>query len=108
MIQDHGTPFSQTATGVGTAYANITCAANTIYMVTDMSGYSTGTAGTSALYAKSSTGTVTVLWNAGGVSYDNHFLTPIRIPPGSASFGYYMNGATSTQANMLGVSIQTK
>jgi hypothetical protein len=107
-ILDHGTPFNETATGATTAYAYVTCAPNTVYIVSDLSGYSSGTAGTSTLYATSIGGTVTALWNAAGISYDNHFLTPIRIPAGSASFGYFMNGTTSTQANLIGVSIQTK
>ncbi len=95
MIQDHGIPFSATATGAGTVSALVTGTTNTLYFVSDIAASSTGTMGTWAVLADS-----TVLWEgSGAVNY--HFSEPLRGGKGK-SVSIYANGSTSMYANISG------
>lgn len=95
--QLRGTRFSATASGTTTASASLNTTALSVY-ITDISGSSTGTAGTWALLV----GT-TAYWQGSG-AISTPISESIRMA-GSGTVTFLMNGATATYANISGYTI---
>jgi hypothetical protein len=93
-----GTPFSATASGTTSAQAVTTIKPTTQYWVTDISGSSTGTAGTWVIFGGIN-GTTPFYQGAGVVN--TPFSTPIEIVT-TGTISFFMNGATATFANLSG------
>ena len=89
--QLRGTPFSVTAAGTTSAQA-ATTGTSVRYYVTDISGTSTGTAGTWVILG-GTTGS-TVFWQGSGAVTES-FVSPIETGS-SGTISFYMNGATLT------------
>ncbi len=93
--QDRGIPFSATASGTSIAVATVSGTTGAYYFVTDISGTSSGTAGTWTLVGGS-----TILWQgAGNVNY--LFSEPLLVGKGNSVI-FTMNGTTTTYANITG------
>lgn len=98
--QNHGVPFSVTASGTTTASATTAGIVGRTYYVTDISVSSSGTSGTWVLYA----GSDAVYQGAGSARID---LTQY-IPMGSGNgITLTANGTTATFANVGGFYIPT-
>ena len=98
--QNHGVPFSVTASGTTTASATTAAIVGRSYYVTDISVSSSGTTGTWVLYA----GSTPVYQGAGNATIDLTQYLPIGSGKGITLTA---NGTTATFANVGGFYIPT-
>jgi hypothetical protein len=95
---DHGIPFSATATGSTSAAASKTGVASTTIYITDISG-SSDKSGALILVKDGST----VIWQdiVGAGNYKMNFITPIKITTG-ATASVNVDGTSLSNANLSG------
>lgn len=98
---NRGQAFSVTVAGTTTAQPATTVGTVTYY-VTDISGSSSGTAGTWVIIANlaAAGGTTVVLWQGAG-AVNATFTEPITLG-NTGTISFYMNGATATYGNISG------